>query len=59
MKGRPKYFLAEDKIDQDGEVFDYIRELHDYLWRFVRIFNHSASGSLHDFVDEALSDGEK
>lgn len=58
MKERPMYFLAEDKIDQDGEIFDYIRELHGYLWRFVYIFNPVASGSLSDFIDSALSKGE-
>ena len=59
MKERPKYFLADDKIDHDGEIFDYIRELHDYLWRFVRAANPAASGSLSDFVDDALATSNK
>jgi len=58
MKDRPKYFLAEDKIDHNGEIFDYIRELHDYLWHFVHRANPSASGNLRDFVDAALKQSE-
>ena len=54
MKERPDGFIAEDKIDQDGEIFDYIRELHSYLWQFVYIAMPWASGSLSDFVDKAL-----
>jgi len=55
MKERSKGFLGEDKTDQDGEIFDYINELHGYLWRFVRLSNPSASGNLHNFVDKALT----
>ena len=55
MKERPDGFLAEDKIDQDGEIFDYIVELHEYLWRFVRAVHPWASGDLHRFVDDALT----
>ncbi len=54
MKKRPDGFLAMDKIDRDGEIFDYIVELHDYLWRFVREVHPWASGNLHNFVDDAL-----
>ena len=59
MKKRTKGFLAEDKIDHNGEVFAYIRELHEYLWRFVRAEIPSASGNLDDFVDDALTDSEQ
>lgn len=58
MKERPRGFIAEDKIDHDGEIFDYIRELHGYLWRFVRCFRPAASGSLSDFIDDTLDDIE-
>jgi len=58
MKNRPRGFIAEDKIDHNGEIFDYIRELHNYLWRFVRAVNPSASGLLSDYVDEVLDDIE-
>lgn len=54
MKNRPNGFLAEDKIAHDSEIFDYIAELHMYLWRFVRTKIPSASGSLDEFIDEAL-----
>ena len=54
MKERPKYFLSEDNIDQDGEIFDYIRELHDYLWRFARVAIPSANGHLDDYIDPAI-----
>lgn len=54
MKKRSKYFIGEDKIDHNGEIFDYIRELHGYLWEFVRAARPGASGSLSDWVDKAL-----
>jgi len=54
MKFRPKYFIADEKLSHDSEPFDYICELHDYLWRFVRVAIPGAEGSLHDFVDLAI-----
>ena len=54
MKPRPPYFLSEENIDHDSEIFDYIRELHDYLWAFVRTQMPGTSGDLKDYVDEAL-----
>jgi hypothetical protein len=54
MKPRPNGFLAEDKIARDSEIFDYIRELHDYLWQFVRIFQPAAYGVVDDYVDDVL-----
>jgi hypothetical protein len=54
MKSRPYGFLAQDKIDSDSEIFDYIRELHNYLWEYVRRIIPSASGCLGDYVDEGL-----
>uniref|UniRef100_A0A6M3LWG3 Uncharacterized protein n=1 Tax=viral metagenome TaxID=1070528 RepID=A0A6M3LWG3_9ZZZZ len=58
MKIRPKGFLAKDKIDHDGEVFDYIRELHEYLWRWVYTVIPSASGNLNDYLDIAVKEAE-
>jgi len=58
MKTRTEGFIAEDKIDQNGEIFDYIRELHEYLWQYVRLFYPSASGSLSDWVDKASDEAE-
>ena len=54
MKPRPDGFLAQDKIDQDSEIFDYIRELHNYLWEYVRRVIPGASGWLNDYVDKGL-----
>lgn len=54
MKTRSTGFLAKDKIDHDGEIFDYIRELHQYLWCFVRIAHPGAGGMLSDCVDSAI-----
>ena len=41
-------------MSHDSEQFKYIVELHEYLWKFVRCEIPDASGSLKDFVDEAL-----
>ena len=54
MKKRPDAFLASDKIAHDSEIFDYISELHTYLWKFVRIAIPGASGRLSNYVDEAI-----
>ena len=54
MKDRPYGFLAEDKISHNDEIFDYIKELHNYLWEYIRRIIPSASGNLHDYVDEGL-----
>ncbi|OYT63026.1 hypothetical protein B6U67_03725 [Methanosarcinales archaeon ex4484_138] len=54
MKPRPPYFLSEENIDHDSEIFDYIQELHDYLWAFVRTQIPGASGKLEEYLDEAL-----
>ena len=54
MKKRSQGFLKEEKISHDSEQFDYIRELHDYLWRFVRYAIPGANGRLGDYLDEAI-----
>jgi hypothetical protein len=60
MKPRPLYFLSEEHIDHDSEPFDYITELHDYLWRFVRCVNGpECSGNLHWYLDDAIDRLEK
>ena len=58
MKQRPEGFLAENKIAHDCEIFDYIKELHEYLWRFVRVEMPSANGCLDDFLDYAVGIAE-
>lgn len=55
MKTRPDGFLAEDKIERDNEIFDYIRELHGYLWDVVWIAFPDASGNLSDYIDDAIN----
>jgi len=47
-------FLSEDKIDHDGEIFDYIAELHEYLWRFIRAAIPGASGYMCVYIDRAV-----
>ena len=42
----------------DSEIFDYIRELHDYLWKFIRVQIPSAGGDLTNYVDIALREAE-
>lgn len=54
MKKRPNGFLANEIISHESEQFDYIAELHDYLWQFVRSVSPSANGSLSRFVDGAV-----
>ena len=51
MKKRPNGFLAEKNISHKSEIFDYIRECHDYLWYFVGKENPGASGKLNDYLD--------
>jgi hypothetical protein len=58
MKKRSEGFLSEEKIDQSSEQFDYIRELHDYLWEFVRCELPAASGRLNDYLDIALENAK-
>lgn len=58
MKKRSEGFLSEEKINQDSEQFDYIRELHDYLWQFVRCELPAASGRLNDYLDIALENAK-
>jgi hypothetical protein len=58
MKKRPVGFLAYDKISYDSEIFDYIQELHEYLWMFIRIHIKSASGNLEDYLDIALDEAK-
>lgn len=58
MKKRQKGILSNDNIDHNSEVFDYIRELHEYLWKFTRCEFPGAGGQLSDYVDRALLKAE-
>ena len=46
--------ISPEKLSHNGGPFDYIQELRDYLWRFVRVVIPGASGSLSDYVDTAV-----
>lgn len=52
LKHRPEGFLDPDKTPP--EVFDYVRELHEILWRFVKVQNPEASGDLTRWLPTAL-----
>jgi len=36
----------------------YLRVLHDYLWRFVRVQFPFAEGDLHDYIKTAVECAE-
>jgi hypothetical protein len=59
MKERSQGFLSEEKIDHESEPFKYIVELHDYLWRFVRVIFPGAQGQLSVYLDAAIDIAEK
>ena len=56
MKKRPDKFLAHyfTEPSKDDEIASYIRELHEYLWGFVRSEFPFANGELSKYVDVAL-----
>ncbi len=54
MKIRPKGFLSQENINHASEEFDYIKELHEYLWKFIRAVLPGASGRLEDYADKAI-----
>lgn len=56
---RPCIFLDNGEVDKEGERLDYLNELHDYLWKFVRIALPGAQGQLSDHLDIALRELEK
>ena len=59
MKKRSKGFLAEELILHESEPFNYISELHDYLWRFVRTVLPGASGRRCKYPDVAIEQAER
>ena len=54
MKKRPPYFLSDTEIDHYGEIFDYIKELHGYLWQVIHIAFPWASGEIKEHLDNAI-----
>ena len=59
MKDRTNGFLRDEVISHESEQFEYIAELHDYLWRFVRVAFPGAGGNLRGYVDEAIEKMEE
>lgn len=51
-------FLRDENISHDSEPFKYIRDLHEYLWRFIHTQIPSASGKLSWYLDTALEMAE-
>lgn len=54
MKERTEGFLRNELIPHESEQFDYISELHDYLWQFIKCEIPGADGNLKDCIDMAL-----
>ncbi len=54
MKKRPKGFLAENVISHDSEIFDYITELHGYLWQIIRAVKPEARGLINMYLDDVV-----
>lgn len=59
MKQRPDGFLGPEFQEANPEQFDYIVELHEYLWRFVRAVSPGAGGYLHDVIGPAIKEAER
>ena len=61
MKKRPYGFLQIKQIQRNpDEVFDYIVELHKYLWIFVCHVSPGIGGNLEACIDMTLNKlGEK
>lgn len=55
MKKRPLYYLSDEHISHNSEAFDYIKELHEYLWTIIRIVKPGASGQINDYLDEVIT----
>ena len=51
MKQRSEGFLRDELISHDSEQFDYIKELHAYLWEFIRCELPSCGGNLNIYLD--------
>lgn len=58
MKKRNIGFLSNELINHNSEQFDYIQELHEYLWKFIRSQIPNASGKLDKYLDVALEIAE-
>lgn len=59
MKTRTDGFLSDKNISHASEHFDYIAELHGYLWRFIGTQITGASGRLENYLDAAVEMAER
>lgn len=59
FKKRSPGFLSEENINHASEPFDYIRELHEVCWRFVRAVCPNANGTIDDWIGPALLIAER
>ena len=59
MRSRPLGFINDEFIAHHSEQFEYIQELHEYLWRFIRVEFPGACGSLCNYVDTAVEKAEQ
>ena len=48
MDARPGGFLADEQLRHDSQAFQYIVELHGYLWRIAVLVTPGASGILNN-----------
>ena len=58
MKKRPDGFLAEQYCPDTSEIGDYIKELHEYLWRVVWTVLPHAGGHLSNYLDIVVAELE-
>jgi len=60
MKEYPKAFLAKyfQEPIPDQDLANYVQELHEYLWRFVRAEFPWANGNLKDYISNAAQSAE-
>jgi len=58
MKKRSDGFLAEEYCPDASEIGDYIKELHEYLWRVVYTVLPNAGGKLNDHLDIVMRELE-
>jgi len=54
MKPRPTGFLSQNHINHDSEIFDYIKELHSYMWILLRIIKPGCGGDLRNIIDKII-----
>lgn len=52
-----KDFLKKGNISEEAQ--DYVNELHDIIWRFIRVYCPRSGGALEEWVPKALKLAEK